>query len=99
MIYINCDTVFRVNGLRDSITEAYVEDAAIVGWLKELDGTAIDHFDFSHLEDGDYYGTLSIAAVANLECGQEYLIDITASRGQQTWGDKQRHLAGYKGDK
>lgn len=85
----------------DSITLLAVNDATVIGWVKELDGTALQHFDLTYSagSSGDYVGTLTASQTTGLIQGNEYLVEITATSGTSVDKRVERHTAEYRGFK
>jgi len=101
MIYLDSDTMFLWEGLQDAVTGDYVNDATLTGSLQDLNGTELQSFSFAYLDgtDGNYSGSITAAMTSGLECSGEYLVAITATRGQQTVTKRERHKANYLGYK
>jgi hypothetical protein len=101
MIYLDSDTVFLWQGMRDSVTGSYVNDASVAGSLQDLDGTELQSFSFSYIDgsNGDYEGTVSAAMTTGLDPSGEYYVAITATRVGQTVTKRERHTTNYLGYK
>lgn len=99
MIYANSDTIFKWDGLTNSITGNYINSATLTGTIYELDETLIATFSFAYVADsnGDYTGTLAADDIAGLDDGDEVIVEITATFGGSTETRRERHTVGYRG--
>jgi hypothetical protein len=87
---IGTDHALLVEGLRDAVSGAAINDATITGSLRDAQGELVSgasaiSFAYRAASSGDYVGTLSNAAA--LEENRPYTLQIIATAGsfQRTW--------------
>lgn len=100
MIFTNSDTTLHFNpGVTNSLTGAYVNNAAVVATLKDLDGVAIGNpitMSYVAASNGDYSGTIPLSVGETLDCGQEYIIDVSIVAAGRTGGGRHYEKAGVR---
>jgi hypothetical protein len=96
MIYIGSDTIVTWSGLQNSITGAYVNDAAITATLQAPTPYTFS-LSYEANSDGDYVGTIPAAITSTLTEGTAYLLEITATEVAGTDYRQESHIAQYRG--
>ena len=97
---INSDTVVEWSNFTDKTTGQSITDATINGALKTLDLSTLGSFSLSYSTGlSKYVGTIgsTIASTTSLVEGQEYYIDLTATKSGNTGFRRLRAIAKYRG--
>ena len=80
---IGTDNLVRVRGLRDPITEIYINDATVAGVLEDSDGDAVSGgtvtFAYRNASNGDYDGILQDTAALTENANYTLGLTITAT--------------------
>ncbi len=98
--WIDTDNAIQLTGLKDVVTDQYVNNATVSAVLTDADGDSVSGADSISLaytsgSDGDYVG--EIAYGASLTEGQQYTLTITASGSGFRLTIKITRRAAYKG--
>jgi len=81
-LYISADNNIELNGLRNTYTGAYINDATVTcSMFDGAGGVVVTDVNASYQSgtDGDYLGVIQGADVAALVAGMMYYVEITIS--------------------
>jgi hypothetical protein len=100
VLYLDCDTLFKWKGMRDAVTGQPIDDATVTGILGDMIGHLLCTFTFSYVtgSDGDYVGVVTKEQAQQLDEGDLYVVEITATKNGSTDVRRSQHTAAYRGD-
>jgi hypothetical protein len=97
MIYLDSDTIFYWEGMRDSITLEWINTATVTATVWETETTP---YTFNMLyvagSNGCYRGTYPASASEHLTCG-EYLVEVEATEGASVERRRRTEIAAFRG--